>query len=68
MRFVVMTIPFNRLDQEYHKRTNEIYKWLGENVVNDWALNRLTMDAVRIDMWGTNQEQDMVAFKLKFGL
>lgn len=57
-----------KVDMDERNLTSEIYKWLG-TYVNDhcWAVTRLTVDAIKVDFFGSNQKQAIVAFKLKFG-
>jgi hypothetical protein len=65
---VVMSIPISRFNTENLDRLEEVHGWLRENVGDHWALVRMTMGAIKVGVWGPNQEQDMVAFKLRFQL
>lgn len=65
---VVMSIPISRFNTENLERLEEVYGWLRENVTAYWAVSRLTMDAIKVDLWGPDMEMDMVAFKLRFQL
>jgi len=48
-------------------RLSKIYGWLGTYAMDRrWSVNVLTMDKVKIDFYGDGQEQEIVAFKLKF--
>lgn len=48
-------------------RLHEIYAWMGTHVVDHWSVGTLVNGVVKVDFFGLNQEQDVVAFKLKFG-
>jgi len=56
-----------RMDGPGSTKLHEIYAWLGTYVVDNWTLTTLTLDKIKVDFWGIKQEQEILAFKLKFG-
>jgi hypothetical protein len=49
-------------------KLHEIYAWLSINVVDYWQVSTLVDGMVKVDLWGLEQEQDAVAFKLRFSV
>jgi hypothetical protein len=56
-----------RVDSRDSHILSEIYAWMGEYVKDHWAVTRLNADAVLIEFFGVDQEQEMEVFRLKFG-
>ena len=47
---------------------NYLHEWFADNGIRKYSISKVAYNVVEIDIWGLHAEQDMVAFKLKFGV